>query len=489
MTPDSHRRRKPWSSLGLALGLSVLLLGSTAWGPVCAFAQAPFGAPSPDVADSDYSGCAGTVAQRTFNADPGSYLSLLPGLVAGDRLVLAAGSYPSGLPLANKNGAPANCIVIEGPAVGPSARFTGRDCCNTVSISDSSYLVIRNLELDGQGLAGDGVKAEGTAQWAHHITIENLYIHGHGADQAIVGISTKCPTWNWVIRGNVIEGAGTGLYLGNSTGEDEFAHGLVEFNLVRDTLGYNMQIKHQNGRATAFGSPPNGRTIIRHNVFSKAQNGATGPNARPNLLVGHWPLTGAGSNDVYEIYGNFFHQNPTEALFQGEGNLAFYANLLLNDFGPAVNVQPHMDLPRLIRVFGNTVVATDTGIRVTGGDPGYTQRVVGNAVFAGTPLSGGTQIDNLAGAYANAPGSLNNPFGAIAGATNRLDLYPLPGALLGNPIDRSGLSLYDDWDRDFSGNVQGGSRRGAYAGDGQNPGWMLALERKVEWIFRNGFEN
>ena len=32
------------------------------------------------------------------------------------------------------------------------------------------------------------------------------------------------------------------------------------------------------------------------------------------------------------IHGNFFHQNPTEALFQAEGNVIFYSNLLLNDF-------------------------------------------------------------------------------------------------------------------------------------------------------------
>jgi hypothetical protein len=442
----------------------------------------------PAVSDSDYSGCAGTVAARTLSADPGNYLGLVAGLQAGDRLVLAPGTYAGGLTLWGRNGAPANCIVIEGPASGPPAVFTGRDCCNTVSLQDSSYLVIRNLELDGQGRAGDGVKAEGTAQSVHHVTLENLLIRGHGADQQIVGINTKCPAWNWVIRRNVIEGAGTGIYLGNSDGEDEFAHGLVEFNLVRDTLGYNMQVKHQNGRATGLGSPASGRTIIRHNVFSKALNAAGGGNARPNLLVGHWPLAGPGSTDIYEIYGNFFHENPTEALFQGEGNVAFYANLLVNGAGGAVNVQPHMNLPRLIRIFQNTVVATGTGIRVSGGDPAYTQRVVGNAVFAGTPLSGGTQVDNATGSYAAAGGSLTNPFGVVTGTTNRLDLFPLPGGLLGGPIDSSGLNVHDDFDRDFGGDAFGGTRRGAYAGEGTNPGWRLGLERKIDWVFRDGFE-
>ena len=71
--------------------------------------------------------------------------------------------------------------------------------------------------VDGLGLLGDGVKAEGNASWAHHITIEGLHIVNHGNNQQIVGISTKCPSWNWVIRHNIIEGAGTGMYLGNST--------------------------------------------------------------------------------------------------------------------------------------------------------------------------------------------------------------------------------------------------------------------------------
>ena len=37
---------------------------------------------------------------------------------------------------------------------------------------------------------------------------------------------------------------------------------------------------------------------------------------RPNLLVDGFPDTGAGSSDLYEIYGNFFYHNPREALLQ-----------------------------------------------------------------------------------------------------------------------------------------------------------------------------
>ncbi len=200
-------------------------------------------------------------------------------------------------------------------AAAPPAVFTARPCCNTVSITDSSYLEIRNLELDGLGLDGvDAVKAEGPsgdANFAHHITIENLYIHGHDTGQQTVGISTKCPAWDWVIRRNVIASAGTGMYLGNSDGSAPFVNGLVEGNLVVDTIGYNVQIKHQNNRPALPGMPASGTTIVRHNVFSKANNASTGVDARPNLLVGHWPLSGPGQDDVYLIYGNFFWANPT----------------------------------------------------------------------------------------------------------------------------------------------------------------------------------
>ncbi len=437
-------------------------------------------------------GCAGTVPERILDADPSTYLALLPTLGPGDLLRLAAGTYPSGLPIDGLTGEPDRCILIEGPAEGAPAVFTGRDCCNTVSLSNAGYLVIRHLELDGDDRLGDGVKAEGTSDFVHHLTLEDLHIHGHGADQQIVGINSKCPAWNWVIRRNVIEGAGTGVYLGNSDGEDSFVAGLIEHNLITGTVGYNLQVKHQNQRETALGQPAEGSTVIRHNVFSKASGGSTGASARPNLLVGHWPLSGAGVDDDYLIYGNFFYQNPTEALFQGEGNVIFYGNLLVNDDGPAVHVQPHNDEPRRVRLFQNTVVASTTGLRAAGGLGGFTRELTGNAVFAATPLSGGDQIDNVTDTYAAAASYLANPGGAIAGGVDRLDLFPLPGTLSGAAIDLSGLAVYEDWNRDFNGASRPGTFRGAYAGEGSNPGWLLALERKPEFdpeIFADGFES
>lgn len=415
-----------------------------------------------------------------YNGDPGNYRSLLDQLQPGDTLQLEAGTYTEGLPLNNLNGTAAAPIIIAGPENGARAVFTARTCCNTISIVTSSYVEIYNLELDGQDLGGvDAVKVEGTANnWAHHITLENLYIHRHDNGQQTVGINTKAPAWNWTVRRNIIASAGTGMYFGDSDGGDPFVNSLIEGNLIVDTIGYNIQIKHQTGsRPTDLGMPTSGTTIIRHNVFSKANNASTGPNARPNLLVGHWPLSGAGVSDVYQIYGNFFYQNPTgESLFQGEGNVALYNNLFVNTVGHAIAIQAQNDVPKMIRVFNNSVLASGTGIRVSGGDSNFEQKVIGNAVFGATPINAADVADNVTDSLANAANYLTSPGGDPANGT--LDLYPLPGTLTGPPLDSSSFETFVEWDHDFNGDAHDGTFRGAYAGEGQNPGWLPRLERK-----------
>lgn len=415
---------------------------------------------------------------RIIEADPTNYLSRVRALVPGDTLILQPGTYDDpddvpGLPLFDLNGTATQPIVITGPESGPRPVLLGRSTHNTVRLSNSSHVVVRNLEIDGRDLGGAGVAAQGIA---HHIAIENLVIRGVGGDQQIVGISTVgSPTWNWIICGNTIVGAGTGMYLGNSDGSNPFVAGLIERNLIRDTIGYNVQIKHQTARPAVAGMPTTPqRTIIRHNVFSKSSNSSTGGMARPNLLVGHFPTSGAGTDDLYEIYGNFFHHNATEALFQGEGNIAFHSNILVNDAGSALNIQPHHDVPKSIHVFGNTILASGSGIRISGGAAGYPQRVFGNAVFAATPISGGDQHDNITGNRAAA----SNFLAAPDAPPGSFDAYPLPGALRGPAIDVAALAGLTDRDLDFAGQVRDWTLRGAYASEGSNPGWLPQLQIK-----------
>src|SRR4051812_4262552 len=104
-----------------------------------------------------------------ITATPGNYTSFLSSLVAGDTLLLTAGNYSNNLTLNNINGSGSQPIVIMG--VGNATVVQGQSCCNTVSITKCSYLIIRNFKLDGVNQFVDALKAEGTAgNWAHHIT-------------------------------------------------------------------------------------------------------------------------------------------------------------------------------------------------------------------------------------------------------------------------------------------------------------------------------
>jgi len=409
-----------------------------------------------------------------FQANPSNYRNILESLKPGDTLVLQEGTYEAGLPVIDLHGTADMPIVITGPEKGKGvAILTGRPCCNTVQIKNSSYVEIKNLRIDGKNIAWiDGVNARGVT---HHITIADLHIVGHGYDKSTVGISTKGPAWNWVIRGNIIDGAGTGMYLGDSTGSEPFVAGLIERNLVINTIGYNLQIKHQKSRPPGIGMPEtDSRTIIRDNVFSKGENSSRGEMSRPNLLVGHFPLSGPGVNDIYEIYGNFFYQNPSEALFQGEGNIAFYGNLLVNDHGDAVNIQPHNDVPRNIHVFRNTIVARDSGIRVTGGAPGFPQKVFANAVFAGTPINAPEKYGNITSSYSSSGNFLVDPSAPLG----KLNLFPRSGMLTGDELDFTLVQAFTDSNMDFDGRAFLSTHRGAYVDDGAGPAWMPVLQIK-----------
>lgn len=307
-----------------------------------------------------------------YPGTPETYLQRVKQLKAGDRLLLRAGQYRNGLKLHGLRGTADAPIAIEGPAVGAPAIFLGRQNANTVSLRDSAHVAIRHLVLDGRNLPVDAVRVENRSNWAHHIALENLVIVNHGHDQQIVGISAQAPAWNWTIRGNVIIGSGTGMYLGSSDGRHPFVHGIIENNLVLDTIGYNLQIKHQGPRPAIAGMPSiDDATVIRGNVFLKGERSGRHRSARPNVLVGHFPASGAGMEDRYLVEGNVFFGNPTEALFQGEGNITLLGNLFINPYGDGIVLQPHHDVPRRVEVAHNFVATRGSPLRVRGTDPRF----------------------------------------------------------------------------------------------------------------------
>lgn len=415
-------------------------------------------------------------AGNTYLEDPDSYYVRLKQLQPGDYLHLKPGIYRRGLPIHHLQGNNLAPIIISGSTNPSPVIFLGRQGHNTVSIINSSHVTIRNLVIDGIGLPVDGIKCEGHANWAHHITLENLQIYGHDHNQGIVAISTKCPAWNWIIRNNIIKYAGTGIYLGNSDGSAPFIAGLIEHNLITHTMGYNLQIKHQLPRPKI----PNiltekQHTIIRHNVFSKAERSSTHQAARPNLLVGHWPAYGSGRDDEYLIYGNFFYQNTTESLFQGEGRIAFYNNLLVNHQGNAVRIQSRSDQPDDISIFFNTIVTSGAGIITSNprNKSASPYQITHNAIFAGKPQPKlGLAKNNLVYDYQLAQQYLIQPY-LPPGQLNLNLIFQNP---IVPKLNNLPLQNYLDWNVDFDGKISD-QRFGAYINE-KMPRWYPNLEIK-----------
>ncbi|AKT40752.1 MYXO-CTERM sorting domain-containing protein [Chondromyces crocatus] len=412
-----------------------------------------------------------------IDADPSTYETLVPTLQPGDTLHLAAGTYLQSLDLLSLNGTPEAPITITGPA-DKGAIFLGNGCCNTVEITASSHIVVKNLTIDGQNLPSVfGVSAKnGNANLVHHITIEDCIFRGHGGSQQTVAISTKAPTWGWIIRRNLIEGAGTGMYLGDSNGGSPFVAGLIERNLIRNPIGYALQIKHQTPWPLNNGLPTDPTTtVIRDNVFLKSD--APSPDGdRPTLLVGGFPDTGLGAQNRYEIFGNFFFHNPREAHLQASGRVSIHDNVFVDTASSALVLANH-DLPlRLAHVYNNTVYGADRGIRFAH-EASEGAMVVGNLLFAGQGVTGSVQVDegNLVYTEAEAAEIVNAPSRVLG----QMDFYPREGQAQGAALDLVPFAGDVDHDRDFNGIAKGDGRfRGAYAGEGTNRGWQLADDFK-----------
>ncbi len=417
------------------------------------------------------------VQAATYHANAADYRGKLAALQPGDTLLLSPGTYLQGLPVHRLVGSSERPIQIIAADPQRPPLFLARRGQNTISIVDSAHVLIKGLTLDGRNLPVGAVKAEGHANWSHHITLEGLTIRGYGVHQQIVAISTKAPSWNWVVRGNTIIGAGTGMYFGNSDGSDPFVAGLIEHNLVINTRGYNLQIKHQQPRPAIEGMPRTAsETIIRHNVFSKAEGSGHPEQARPNVLVGHWPLQGAGKDDRYLIYGNFFFQNPHEALFQGEGRFALYNNIFINDYGDAIHVQPHNDIPRELSIFYNTVLTPMTGIVVRRAEAEkreFAQPVIANLIFAKVPVVAEQATVNLSRPLVDAPKLLMAPFESLP----QLDVSPQTEMHMRETFDEQQIPRVLDADLDFDGRLRWPQLVGAYGTDAA-PAWPLRLERK-----------
>ena len=410
-------------------------------------------------------------------ADPSNYQELIAGLQPGDTLQLAAGTYNRIL-ISGIHGTADAWITVEGPASGAPAIIGSESCCNTVQLYDSSFVAIRNLTIDLQGLFVDGVNAKDSV--SHHILIENNTIQNFPpGSQSIVGINTKSLEYHWTIRGNTILEPGTGLYLGGSSGDMQFIAGVVENNLVVNAVGYDMQIKHQVEYAQPESLEPGPHvTIVRNTVFIKDDR-ASEDGDRPNLLVGGFPEGGPGSEDMYHVYGNLLFHNSREALMQASGRASIHDNIFIGSSAaiPALVIRNHAGKDvKLMHVYNNTFYAEGTAISFVNMAT-QDDAVVGNLILATTPFTGPITDarDNLFAPLAEAANYVQMP----AAALGAMDFYPLPGAVEGPALDLEKFADQVDYDRDYNGQPKGGfTFRGAYAGAGDNPGCPLEQATK-----------
>jgi hypothetical protein len=419
-----------------------------------------------------------------YDADPSNYESILDDLVAGDTMRLAPGQYVR-LTLQDLHGTPSAWITITGPTSGAPAVIQSESCCNTVQLYDCSYLAIKYLTIDGEGLDVDGINSKGYI--SHDILIEGCRLIRFDNYQGTIGISTKETTWNWTIRNNTIITPGTGIYLGNSEGDAPFINGVIEGNYIINPIGYCMEIKHQLPYSSAPGMPagPN-RTIIRNNVFIKDDRPAEAGD-RPNLLVGPFPSSLPGRDDLYEIYGNLLYNNPRESLFQGSGRMTIHDNIFVASspdpgFG-AIFLTDHNGALSYATVYNNTIYGAGDGI-VFATPPRTYGLVTGNLVFSDAPIvtcgscSGVTVRDNVTAPVASAAGYVNQPSSTLGA----MDFYPRTDCdpCTGSPLDLTPVLNDRDYAFDFNGTSKGSlSYRGAYAGAGVNPGWRLIDGPKV----------
>jgi hypothetical protein len=91
------------------------------------------------------------VAAADLLAGPSNVQPRLALVKPGDTLHLAAGSY-AGLALSNLNGTASQWIIVTGPDTDPPTAIVqgpSDGCCDVVEITDSSYLAIEDLQIDG----------------------------------------------------------------------------------------------------------------------------------------------------------------------------------------------------------------------------------------------------------------------------------------------------------------------------------------------------
>jgi hypothetical protein len=185
---------------------------------------------------------------------------------------------------------------------------------------------------------------------------------------------------------------------------------------------------------------------------------------------------------MYEVYGNYFIHNHREALFQASGRVTLHDNVFVDGpfTYPTVVFRSHDSPLRLAYVYNNTIFTNKQGIYF-GSRAAIDDAVVGNLVFAVTPISG--QIRRESGNIVDYPFNATKYVASPSTDAGTMNFFPLPGKCQGSPIDLSIFHTDTDYALDFNGTVKAQHKgaavyRGAYAGEGINAAPGLLEGRK-----------
>jgi hypothetical protein len=385
-------------------------------------------------------------------------------LLPGDELVLAGGTYDIPQYFAiTVNGTAAAPIVIrakdgEVPVI---TRPDGNQ--NTVNIVNSTYLVLRGLEVKG---GSHGVRINNSS----FVTIEGCHIH----DTGDVALSANIPGAKYeglrLLRNHIHDtnGTGEGMYLGCNSNGCQMYNSLIEGNYIHHTNAPT--VDQGDGIEIKEGSYNN---IVRDNVIHDTKypcliTYSTVGNGGPNIL----------ERNLLWACGDHAIQSAADARIRN--------NIILGAAVDGIRNQPHQSgAPSNLEIVHNTILAPQNNAIRSDGIVGsvliannavYAQggsaiRVGGNLgalVVAGNVGQGG--IQGVATGYKDGSG-LGMDFVAASFNNNvPNDVFPSAGSVLVDAGDAAHVASDD-----FNGTArQGAADVGAYkANPGGNPGWVL----------------
>jgi Right handed beta helix region len=312
-------------------------------------------------------------AGRVLDLRPGgSFETMVENLMAGDTLIVHAGTYAdSGRISISARGTAAAPIVIRG-AMGEARPVITRPITaalqNTINIEGAAYLTIKGLEIVGNG--GDGVNLN---SFPTFITLEDLRIH-----DVDVGINFRSSMNNIVARRNEIyrtgarNGTGEGMYVGCNNATCLVSDSLIENNWIHDVLPGTTQ---GDGIEIKVGSHSN---IIRDNVIYN----------RPYPCIF---VYGTLANRANLVEGNMVW-NCLEGIYAVSD--AIIRNNIILDSTLGLSLYPHAQVPVLknITAVNNTLYGNRTGVQIRWG--GTNMVLANNAIYSpgATAINGGSGI-------------------------------------------------------------------------------------------------